>query len=109
MEPSLVCLQAILDVADPVVSPKRAALVRNEVSEDGWGQAQLPDHLQSVRSSHIDHVVRHKLLRANHLLGILCVISWNHSICIVTLAGTTCIVPSALYYLSSIVYSILPT
>ena len=52
------CLQASLDVADPVVSPKRAALVRKEVSEDGWGPAQLPDQFPSVRSSHTEHVVR---------------------------------------------------
>ena len=50
-------MQVSLDVADPVVSPKRASLVRNEVSEDGWGQSQIPDHLTSVRSSHIEHVV----------------------------------------------------
>lgn len=97
-------------MADPVVSPKRAALVRNEVSEDGWGQAQLPDHLQSVRSSHIEHVVRHNLLL--HTLCILpsALISVHHTCGIAPSFYCFQIIiyiePSALYHLQSALYMV---
>ena len=42
--------QASLDVADPTVSPRRAAAVRDEVTEDEWGSTHRSDPLGIVKA-----------------------------------------------------------
>ncbi len=42
--------QVSLDVADPTVSPRRAAAVRDEVTEDEWGSTHRSDPLGIVKA-----------------------------------------------------------
>lgn len=53
-------LQASFDVADPNVSPRRAAAVRDEVTEDEWGSAHRPDPLGIVKAGRHGVCMLHK-------------------------------------------------